>query len=175
MLKQAGAILNEPNTGSIVNIRCQPLYFILDKPERRLMFKIPKLSACWRSVLAGVSPGRLYRNLAPYWMKLNWEGIGSRNNSSQQHIEKKNYELKNEVHFSNWTDKGISKWGWRPSVLKYSFGRPLKRLRNGSPVHHHKFYTIINMLTCVYYKTQKAGQSHWQQHFPRLNYWLSFM
>ena len=33
------------------------------------------IKACLRCVLAGFSPGRLYRNLAPYWTKLNWESV----------------------------------------------------------------------------------------------------
>ena len=46
ILKQAGAIWNQPNTRDRTKsqLRCQPLYFILDNPERGSMFKIPELS-----------------------------------------------------------------------------------------------------------------------------------
>ena len=33
------------------------------------------MKACLRCVLARFSPGRLYRNLALYWTKLNWESV----------------------------------------------------------------------------------------------------
>ena len=69
---------NEPNTprldqSSIFGVN--QLYFIQDKPERARCSKCWEcpLRDCSRCVVAGFSPGRLCRNLAPYWTKSNWE------------------------------------------------------------------------------------------------------
>ena len=82
--------MSQIGTVTVVNIRCQPLYVILDKPERGLNVQNTGMSleACLRCVLAGFSLKKSATPLHEVKLRERW----FRNNSLQQHIEKNTYE-----------------------------------------------------------------------------------